>query len=227
VSSVKRGVQPIIFLFAGKPRLAAFVAAQSPVALGARKAIGFQSVVKTMLACTIHSPTMSTLSLLLVDIDARVHAIRSDRPDWPCTKGCDGCCRRLAEVPRLTAAEWRLLRDGLAALPPQRLREISRNVAALASLPAIVEPRAIACPLLDPVTRACPVYAQRPVACRTYGYYVQRERGLFCRDIESRVADGDCADLVWGNHDAIDQRLSGLGDVRSLTEWFACWEHEK
>ena len=30
-------------------------------------------------------------------------------------------------------------------------------------------------------------------------------------------------DVVWGNHDAIDQRLAGLGETRALTEWFERW----
>jgi len=160
------------------------------------------------------------LSLLHADIDARVQAIRETRPDWLCGKGCDSCCRRLAEVPRLSAAEWGLLREGLATLPPERLREICRDTAALAGEHA----RPVVCPLLDQATGACPVYAQRPVACRTYGFYVQRELGLYCRDIESRVADGTLADVVWGNHDAIDHRLARLGEIRALTDWFEHWE---
>jgi Fe-S-cluster containining protein len=83
--------------------------------------------------------------------------------------------------------------------------------------------RPLTCPLLDQTTNACLVYAQRPVACRTYGFYVQRELGLYCRDIESLVADGALADVVWGNHDAIDRRLAGLGQARALTEWFGDW----
>ena len=164
---------------------------------------------------------MNTLSRLLADIDARVLAIRGDRPDWLCAKGCDGCCRHLADEPRLTAAEWALLRDALAALPAQRLAQIRPAMKALAG-----GQRPFVCPLLDPASGACPVYAARPVACRTYGFYVQRELGLYCHDIESRVADGALADVVWGNHDAIDQRLAGLGEVRSLSEWFARWESE-
>lgn len=160
----------------------------------------------------------SPLLRLHADIDTRVQAIRQGRPDWPCAKGCDACCRRLAAVPRLTAAEWALLRQGLAALPPQRLEEVRRGVAALAQQP----PGAIVCPLLDPASGACPVYAQRPVACRTYGFYVQRDRGLYCADIESRVAGGGLADVVWGNHDAIDRQLAGQGDSRTLSEWLAC-----
>jgi hypothetical protein len=61
------------------------------------------------------------------------------------------------------------------------------------------------------------------VACRTYGFYVQRDLGLYCHDIESRVADGALVDVVWGNHDAIDQRLTGMGEIRALTDWFERW----
>lgn len=163
---------------------------------------------------------MNTLAQLHADIEARVQAIRGDHPDWLCRRGCDGCCRRLAEIPRLTAAEWELLREGLAALPPELLREIGRNIAALAGQPA----RPIVCPLLDRSAGACRVYAHRPVACRTYGFYVQRGKGLYCKDIEARVAGGAWSEAVWGNHDAIDRRLGGLGDIRELTEWFLRWK---
>lgn len=163
---------------------------------------------------------MNTLVQLHTDIEARVRAIRGDHPDWLCRKGCDGCCRRLAEIPLLTAEEWDLLREGLAALPPEQLREISQEIAALAGQPS----RPIICPLLDRAAGACRVYAHRPVACRTYGFYVQRDQGLYCKDIESRVAGGAWAEVVWGNQDAIDHRLRGLGDTRDLTEWFAHWK---
>lgn len=53
------------------------------------------------------------------------------------------------------------------------------------------------------------------MACRSYGYYVQRELGLDCHDIETRVAAGTLADVVWGNHDAIDSRLAGFGEGRA------------
>jgi hypothetical protein len=61
------------------------------------------------------------------------------------------------------------------------------------------------------------------VACRSYGFYVQRQLGLYCPEIEVRVADDSLADVVWGNHDAIDQRLADLGESRPLTEWFGNW----
>jgi Fe-S-cluster containining protein len=162
---------------------------------------------------------MTTLAQLHVDIDVRVQTIRGDRAAWLCGKGCDSCCRRLANVPQLTSAEWDLLREGLTELPPERLQEIRRNMAALTSQRS----RPITCPLLDLDTGACPVYTQRPVACRTYGFYVQRDLGLYCHDIESRVADGTLADVVWGNHDAIDHQLASLGEIRALTDWFERW----
>lgn len=168
---------------------------------------------------------MTTLSLsqLQADIDARVQAIREDRPEWPCAKGCDGCCRRLADVPQLTPAEWGQLREGLAKLSPARLRQVSQNLAGLAAVHD-GRPRRIVCPLLDPSVGACLVYAHRPVACRTYGFYVQRQLGLYCHDIEARVADGRLADVVWGNQEAIDRQLAIFGESRSLSEWFQGWE---
>jgi Fe-S-cluster containining protein len=166
---------------------------------------------------------MTALCQLHDDIDVRVQAIRGSRPDWLCGKGCDSCCRNLAEVPQLSEAEWILLRKGLVTLPQEHLRKVSQNLSILGSQPS----RPIVCPLLDQPTGACMVYAQRPVACRTYGFYVQRELGLYCHNIESRVADGTLADVVWGNHDAIDHRLGGLGETLALTAWFKRWENEK
>lgn len=164
---------------------------------------------------------MNTLAQLHADIDTRVQAIRGDYPDWLCRMGCDGCCHRLAEIPRLTNEEWDWLREGLVALPKESLREIELEVAALIEQPL----RPIVCPLLNRSTGVCQVYAHRPVACRTYGFYIQRDQGLYCQDIQSRVADGDWVGVVWGNQDAIDRRLSGLGDTRELTEWFAYWKN--
>jgi uncharacterized protein len=164
---------------------------------------------------------MTLLAQLHSDIDQRVQSIRESRVNWLCGKGCDSCCRRLAEVPQLTEVEWNLLQDGLTGLSPQRLQEISRNMASLAQQ----QSRPIVCPLLDTSTGTCPVYAQRPVACRTYGFYVQRDLGLYCHDIESSVADGMLADVVWGNHDVIDRRLAGMGESRALIDWFKHWEH--
>jgi Fe-S-cluster containining protein len=166
---------------------------------------------------------MNTLSDFHTDIEKRVNSIRNSHPDWFCRLGCDGCCRRLAEIPRLTAAEWDWLREGLAALPPEQLQEIGRKIDTLAEQTS----RPIVCPFLNQSSGACQVYAHRPIACRTYGFYVQRDKGLYCKEVEARANDGAWADVIWGNQDAIDNRLRGLGDIRELTEWFAHWaQHE-
>lgn len=159
---------------------------------------------------------MSALTKLHADIDRRVQSIRDGGAEWPCAKGCDRCCHQLADIPTLTRAEWELLREGLAALPAAQRDEIGQRIVALAAS----KERPVTCPFLDRDTGACPVYPFRPVACRTYGFYVQRDRGLYCGEIELRVAAGDLAYVVWGNHDAIDRSLAALGEVRPLTDWF-------
>ena len=163
---------------------------------------------------------MITLTELHADIDARVNVIRAEHPDWLCHRGCAGCCHRLAEIPRLSATEWVLLREGLTTLPQELLQGIRQDSAALAEQ----RYRPIVCPLLDPSSGTCRVYLHRPVACRTYGFYVQRDKGLYCKDIEAQVASGALSDVVWGNQDAIDQRLKSTGETRELTQWFADWK---
>jgi len=159
---------------------------------------------------------MNTIAQLHADIEARATAISQDYPDWLCREGCDGCCKRLAAIPRLTATEWALLQQGLTALPNEQLQTIAVKITALAD-----QSRPITCPMLNSATGACQVYAHRPVACRTYGFYVQRDLGLYCNDIEAQVTAGKLAEVVWGNHDAIDHRLAALGEAHDLTEWFA------
>ena len=160
---------------------------------------------------------MIKLKILHADIDTRVHDIRAAQSDWPCTKGCDACCRQLARLPQLTASEWELLRPELAVLSSGQLDSIRRKMSAVSRRPAAP----VVCPLLDESSGACPVYAQRPIACRTYGFYVQRGIGLYCQEIKSGVERGELADVVWGNQDAVERSLSGLGDTRALDEWFS------
>ena len=163
-----------------------------------------------------------TLAALDAEVETRVAAIRADHPDWLCGKGCDACCRRLATLPQLTPPEAERLRAALAALPVAEVAAIRARLAALG--PALAAP--VTCPLLDPQSGACPVYAARPLACRSYGFYVQRDKGLYCAEIETSVAQGELADVVWGNHDAIDRGLMATGESRSLIEWFGEWPGE-
>ncbi len=149
------------------------------------------------------------------DIEARLAATRATRACWPCAKGCDDCCRQLAALPQLTETEWDFLRAGLAALPAAQKAAIGHRLDELGAQAA----RPVTCPLLDPASGACLVYAQRPVACRTYGFYVERDRGLYCATIRGQADSGDLADVVWGSGPAVDRRLADLGETRSLFEW--------
>ena len=159
---------------------------------------------------------MPVLVQLHADIDERVRLVRDDHPDWLCRMGCSGCCHRLAELPALTAAEWSCLRQGLLELPQEQRDQIIDEVNALSEHAS----RPILCPMLNRADGLCRVYPYRPVACRTYGYYVQRDKGLYCRDIEAQVDAGTLDPVVWGNHDAVDRRLEQMGEIRELTEWF-------
>jgi len=153
---------------------------------------------------------------LLREIDARASEITSSHADWPCRRGCDTCCRRLAELPRLTRAEWDWLDQGLACLPRDLQVRIGDRIRALK--PA-GEPHAV-CPFLDLEAGSCLVYDYRPAACRTYGFYIERDRGLYCGQIEERVDSGEFAGVVWGNVAGVEARLKGLGERIGLIEWF-------
>lgn len=158
------------------------------------------------------------LARLDLEIDARAATIANDAAPWPCKRGCDRCCRSLAEVPRINAAEWARLREGLALLPATVRSEVDRRLAALAdgSAPSSV------CAFLDPTEGACLVYAHRPTACRTYGFYAARDGGRWCAEIEARVTSGSTDGVVLGNHEAIDDRLVTIGGrPRSLLAWIA------
>ena len=133
-----------------------------------------------------------TLSQLHAEIAQRVTAITREHPDWLCRKGCGNCCRQLARIPHLTQAEWMLLQQGLLTLPNGELAAVAREVANQ----AVAGPAPVTCPLLDIERDACRVYAQRPVACRTYGFYVQRDKGLYCPDILQQVEGSEREDVV-------------------------------
>lgn len=142
---------------------------------------------------------MKRLDVIYEEIERRAKATHDAQPSWPCRRGCDHCCRSLAEPMRITRAEWELLRPAIAGLPATS-----------------DDPRV--CPFLDRDEGACRVYAHRPAACRTYGYYVERGSVLGCSQILGRAED----DVVWGNAESVAQALATLSsddDALPLSEW--------
>jgi uncharacterized protein len=144
----------------------------------------------------------------------RTREIAATHVEWPCRKGCDDCCRHLASVPRVTADEWRAIADALDALPAAVAASVHRRVRDSASAS-----RPVVCPLLDTDSGACLVYEARPVACRAYGFYAERQYVLGCSRIESIAAQSP--NVVWGNHAALDERLRALGPSATLADWLA------
>lgn len=142
-------------------------------------------------------------------VEQRVTATLEVVPGWPCRKGCDQCCRSLAAQPRITAAEWELMRSAVLALPREKLTRVR----------TLTDHRPIVCPLLDEQTGACAIYEVRPVACRTFGFYRERDRGLYCRIIEEQVNSGGLDDVVWGNQESVEAALTRLGESRRLGDW--------
>jgi Fe-S-cluster containining protein len=131
-------------------------------------------------------------------VDAAVaDAARRSGPWLKCAPGCTQCCIGVFPVSQLDAAR---LREGLAALhstDPQRASAIRararQSVTRLApDFPGdavtglIDEDRADfddfandePCPVLDPITGLCDLYAARPVTCRVFGPPLRTEDGL-------------------------------------------------
>jgi Fe-S-cluster containining protein len=125
-------------------------------------------------------------------VDAAVaKAVRLAGEALVCRPGCSECCIGPFPINRLDA--WRL-REGLEALqrsdPARAAAVVERARAAVAAMgdhfPGDVERGLLAgdeeaedrflqrhsetsCPVLDPATQTCDLYAHRPVSCRTYG----------------------------------------------------------
>ena len=126
---------------------------------------------------------------LIQIIDAALaSAVTRSGPHLACRPGCAQCCHGVFEISALDAHR---LREALAAAEPTlKTRIDSRITAAQAHLapffPGTLETGVLSpddeavelfeewahadpCPILDPTTRTCDLYAGRPILCRTFG----------------------------------------------------------
>lgn len=157
---------------------------------------------------------MSGLISIQDAVAVRVAGIVEARGEWPCRRGCDDCCRRLASVPLVSEAEWAAIQKAIDALP-----ESVAELALLRMRESAAGARPFTCPLLDRDAGACLIYEARPVQCRTYGFYAERDKVLGCERIEA-VAREDSA-VVWGNHVTVEAGLAELGPARPLYQWLS------
>lgn len=169
-----------------------------------------------------HMPKISfvdedpALAKLYVEIQSRTDQAQADQPNWPCHKGCDLCCRQLAQIPDITAVEWQRLWRGMQTLPNDIQQSVIKKIMALADH----ENGRIVCPLLDEQAGACRVYDSRPAACRMYGFYVSRHNNQWCDQIETLFQAGALEGVTLGNLPAMQRQFAQrFGASRSLVDW--------
>lgn len=148
------------------------------------------------------------------EIRRRVEETVSAHRNWPCRKGCDECCRRLASLPRVSREEWKQIADALEALPRATAESARQRIRDSGRWPATS-----VCPLLDSNSGTCLVYEARPLACRAYGFYAERGDVLGCSRIES--ISREAPDVIWGNHAALEQDMRQQGAAAGLPVWLA------
>ncbi len=164
--------------------------------------------------------TVIPLDEIYAEIEARSAACMAARPSWPCRRGCDHCCRTLANVPDVSETEWRRMWREIEAMDSAEFETVRRRMQTLQTH----EPDSghVICPLLDRNAGACRIYAGRPAACRMYGFYVTRTGNLWCDDIQALDDAGELDGVVVGNGSAVGRQLRHqFGAPRPITDWFA------
>ena len=152
-------------------------------------------------------PTLNAELIQIVDAaltDATIRALRPDGSSWlACRPGCNPCCHGVFRISPLDADRLRTGLQTLAAADPTRAAAIREranlltaqlaphfpgnphtgelppeNTAAWDTFADLPQAEAAACPVLDPATGRCELYASRPLTCRVFGPPVQNEAGI-------------------------------------------------
>ncbi|HEY9852050.1 MAG TPA: YkgJ family cysteine cluster protein [Leptolyngbyaceae cyanobacterium] len=143
-------------------------------------------------------------------IEVRVQDIRASREWWPCRRGCDRCCRQLAQPPELSLQEWTRIDKAVAALPATIRTEIKQKIEQLlVEIAKNTVNSPVVCPYLDENEGACRIYDARPIACRTYGFFVARDGNDYCQIIENELSfrTDTATDIIWGNAESIRNEI--------------------
>jgi len=151
------------------------------------------------------APISDAALVHIVDAALADSARRSGRL-LACKAGCHQCCIGVFAISQLDALRLRTALSQLAITDPARAAAIRTRVAASLShiaagfpgdhatglLPEFSEPSAAAdrfdaafddyandevCPVLDPATGTCELYAARPIPCRTFGPPMRNAEG--------------------------------------------------
>jgi Fe-S-cluster containining protein len=115
-------------------------------------------------------------------------------------------------VPLITREEWQEIAAQLERLEPITAAAIRERIRKSQSAS-----RPIVCPMLDERSGTCLIYEARPIACRAYGFYVERESVLGCHRIKL-IAD-ESPGVIWGNSVALEDKLKPLGPAAELYHW--------
>jgi Fe-S-cluster containining protein len=128
--------------------------------------------------------------LLQVIDEAMAEATRRAGDRLVCRPGCTGCCHGPFPINGLDAARLRRGLEDLAARDPERAAALVERARALLPVLASGFPgdpttgiladddpadeyferhAPLPCPVLDPQTGRCELYAHRPLSCRTFG----------------------------------------------------------
>jgi Fe-S-cluster containining protein len=102
----------------------------------------------------------------------------------------------------------------VAALPIPIQAMVQQRIEAL--LEQVVEQgpgSTVVCPYLDEQEGACRIYDSRPLACRTYGFFVTRDHNQYCEQIETEVNNRREEAIVWGNAEAIRHDLNRMSGI--------------
>ncbi|MBD2464365.1 YkgJ family cysteine cluster protein [Oscillatoria sp. FACHB-1407] len=144
-------------------------------------------------------------------IESRVQAIRQERDWWPCRRGCDHCCHHLAHPLELSAAEWIRVDAAVAKLGTCEREIVEQKIdALLQQIGDRTLGSAVVCPYLNEQEGACRIYDSRPIACRTYGFFVARHDNQYCQQIETEITVRGEEAIVWGNAEAIRRDIEEL-----------------